>query len=67
MTYVVHEHGTLPEKVALQLDNAGTNKNALLIAWLAMYVYFGVSKEATFTFKHIQRTFPSLIRGANEL
>ena len=46
VNWAVHDHATLPNKLYVQLDNAGTNKNGLFLAWLARYVYYEVFDEA---------------------
>ena len=43
---VLQEHGTMPPEFALQFDGASTNKNILVLTYLALYVLFGVFRRA---------------------
>ena len=43
---VLHDEGALPNKLRIQFDNASTNKNMLVFAYLGHYVYHGVFEEA---------------------
>ena len=47
---VLLEHGVLPAILMLNLDNAATGKNSLLLAFFAMLVFFACFDEAHLRF-----------------
>lgn len=46
-----HEHGDLPTKFSVQLDNASNNHSMLVFTFIALYVLFGVFDEARIRFE----------------
>jgi len=44
------EHGDLPPNFTVQLDNASSNKNSLVLGFLAIYVLLGIFKTARVRF-----------------
>ncbi len=44
------EHNELPPHFTVQLDNASSNKNALVLGFLGIYVLLGVFKTARVRF-----------------
>jgi hypothetical protein len=46
-----HEHGDLPKKFSVQLDNASNNHSILVFVFVGLYVLFGVFDEARIRFE----------------
>ena len=46
-----HEHGDLPTKFSVQLDNASPNHNTLVFTFIGLYVLFGVFDVARIRFE----------------
>ena len=44
------EHGDLPPNFTVQLDNASSNKNSLVLGFLGIYVLLGIFKTARVRF-----------------
>ena len=43
---VLQEHNVMPPEFSMQFDGASTNKNILVLAYLGLYVLFGVFRQA---------------------
>ena len=49
------EHGDLPDKASVQLDNASVNHSMLTLGYCALYVLFGVFKTFRVRFELVPR------------